>query len=333
MSTWTIGITHAEDRLPRLFPVDRLRALQAHTEVRVLGSNDFAAIRDRLGDVDCLLGSWGMPRLDAELLAAAPRLRAVCYAAGTVKGFVTDEAYDRGVTITTAMHANAVPVAECTVALITLANKNWFRASELIRREGPDGWDKRRTPHVGNYGTAVGLVGFGAVGQLVAERLAPMDLAVHAYDPHVDDAVFSDHGVGRFHDLLDLARTAHVVSVHAPNVPATRGMLGAGFFAAMRDGATFVNTARGAIVDEAALIAELRTGRIDAHLDVTFPEPPEAGHPFYELPNCWLTPHRAGSTEGEVRRLGAFAIDDCLRLAAGEEPRYPVTREMLATMA
>jgi len=92
-------------------------------------------------------------------------------------------------------------------------------------------------------------------------------------------------------------------------------------------------TARGKLVVEDALVAELETGRIAAMLDVTHPEPPQAGHPFYRLPNCWLTPHRAGSSAGEVRRMGRYAIEDCLRIIAGEEPAWQVHEHMLATMA
>jgi phosphoglycerate dehydrogenase-like enzyme len=320
-----VGITHDADQIPRHFLGADLARLEAVAEVRTLG-RERAAILPQLASVDILLGSWGMPKLDAELLAAAPRLRAVAYAAGTVKGFVTDESYARGVAITTAMHANAVPVAEVTVALITLANKNWFLAQADMRA----GKHHQNLSHVGNFGTTVGLVGFGAIARLVAERLATMDLTVLVYDPHAKDL---PAGCERVADLVDLARRCDVVSLHAPDIPATHGMCDAAFFQAMRDGATFINTARGKLVDEAALISELETGRITAHLDVTHPEPPVAGSPLYSLPNVYLTPHLAGSSSGEIRRMGRLAIEECLALIAGRAPRYAVTQDMLATMA
>lgn len=321
-----IAITHADSDLSRYFISDDLARLRAAAEVRVLGGNQRTVVLPQLADVDILLGSWGMLKIDAELLAAAPRLRAVCYAAGTVKGFVTPELYARQVLVTTAMHANAVPVAEVTVALITLANKNWFTAQTNMRtsRTRPD------VPHVGNFGTTVGLIGCGAIARLVIAKLVAMDLHVLVFDPHAREL---PAGVERIADLTELARLSDVVSVHAPDIPATHGMCNAAFFAAMRDGATFINTARGKLVDEAALITELTTGRISAHLDVTHPEPPPADSPFYRLPNVWLTPHLAGSSSGEIRRMGRFAIEECLAVIAGDPPRYPVTQDMLATMA
>ncbi len=321
-----IAITHTEAELPRYFEAADLAALRTVAEVRVLGGNAPAVVLPQLAEVDVLLGSWGMPRLDVALLAAAPRLRAVCYAAGSVKGIVTAESYARGVLITTAMHANAVPVAEVTVALITLANKSWFQAQTAMKTAAA----RRDVPHVGNFCSTVGLIGFGAIARLVADKLRDTDLRVLVHDPYARDLPPHVEAVA---DLLDLARRSDVVSLHAPDIPATHGLCGAAFFAALRDGATFINTARGRLVDESALISELQRGRICAHLDVTHPEPPAADSPLWTLPNVWLTPHLAGSSNGEIRRMGRLAISECQALIAGQSPRYAVTQQMLATMA
>ena len=322
----TIAITHAVSELDRFFDADDLARLRSAADVRMLGGNKRELVLPQLAEVDMLLGSWGMLKLDSELLAAAPLLRAVCYAAGSVKDFVTPESYARNVLITTAMHVNAVPVAEVTVALITLANKGWFRAQAGMRQACrlPD------VKHVGNFRTTVGLIGYGAICRLVVETLRHTDLRVLAYDPYAKDLPAHVEHVS---NLLDLARRSDVVSLHAPDIPATHGMCGRAFFQAMRDGATFINTARGKLVDEGALIAELKTGRIEAHLDVTHPEPPLADSPFWTLPNVYLTPHLAGSSSHEVRRMGRMAISECLALIAGQQTRYPVTQDMLATMA
>ena len=324
-----IAITHAESELDRFFEPDDLARLRAQAEIRIVGDRtQRERVLPQLAEVDMLLGSWGMHTLDAELLAAAPRLRAVCYAAGSVKSFVTPESYARNVLITTAMHANAVPVAEVTMALITLANKGWFRAQTETR--AARGRPKNGITHVGNFRTTVGLIGFGAICRLVVDKLRHTDLRVLVYDPYAKD--LPAH-VERVDDLLELARRSEVVSLHAPDIPATHGMCGSAFFQAMRDGATFINTARGRLVDEAALLAELQTGRIEAHLDVTHPEPPVPDSPFWTLPNVYLTPHLAGSSSNEIRRMGRLAIDECLALLAGQPVRYPVTQAMLATMA
>lgn len=321
-----VAIPHAADVVARHFAADDLARLRAVAELRIIGSSTRDVVLPQLGGVDILLASWGMPRLDAELLAAAPRLLAACYAAGSVKCFVTPESYERGIVVTTAMHANAVPVAEVTTALITLANKGWFQAQFEMK----GGQGRQDLPHDGNFGTAVGLVGFGAIGRLVAEKLDAMDLRVLVHDPYASEL---PDWVEPVADLITLARRSRVVSLHAPDIPATHGMCGRAFFAALPDGATFINTARGRLVDEAALIKELQTGRISAHLDVTHPEPPPLDSPLYRLPNVWLTPHLAGSTSGEIRRMGRFAIEECLALIAGREVRYPVHSRMLALMA
>lgn len=325
-----VAITHPTKEHGRFFTDEDLARLRAVAEVRVLGDLDAAGADAALAVSDILLSSWGMPKLDAVFLAKAPRLRAACYAAGSVKGFVTLESYARGVLVTTAMHANAVPVAEVTVALITLANKTWFPAVAAMRTQRKH---VGAQAHAGNYRTRVGLIGFGAICRIVAEKLRKTDLLVDVYDPYATDADLAAHGCHRQSDLVQLARECQVISLHAPNIPATRHMLAAPFFQAMRDGATFINTARGALVHEPSLIAELQTGRITAHLDVTDPEPPVANSPFWDLPNVHLSPHLAGSSSGEIRRMGELAIDECLRVIRGEPLRFPVTEAMLATMA
>ncbi len=326
----TVAITHPSSEHGRFFTDEDLERLRAATSVRVLGDLDEAGRAAALAEADILLGSWGMPRLDAAFLAKTPRLQAVCYAAGSVKSFVTPESYARGVRISTAMHANAVPVAEVTVALITLANKGWFQAAAALKaaRQGITA-----PAHPGNYRSRVGLIGFGAIARLVARKLQGMDLLVEVYDPFATDEVLAAHGCRRQSDLLQLARDCQVISLHAPDLPQTRHLLAAPFFQAMRDGACFINTARGALVDESALIAELASGRLTAHLDVTDPEPPVADSPLWNLPNVHLTPHLAGSTSGEIRRLGSYAIEECLRLLRGEALRFEVSEAMLATMA
>lgn len=332
---WHVGIPHPETRLDAFLSPDVRSRLEKEVRLTVLGSPREPGFPGRLADVDALLGSWGMPKLDADLLAAAPRLRAVCYAAGSVKGFATPEAFERGMIITTAMHANAIPVAEASMALITLANKNWFAAVEHVRKERDEGWHTaRREPCAGNYRSTVGLIGFGAIGRLVAERLAGLELTVLVYDPHVEAAAIAACGAERAAGLGDLAARSDVVSLHAPDIDACAGMIDRAFLAAMRDGATLINTARGRIIDPEALVAELETGRIRAILDVTWPdEPPAPNSRLYDLPNCLLSPHICGSVGPEIRRMGAYAVEDCLRLAHGEEPRFRVTWDMLATMA
>ena len=135
-------------------------------------------------------------------------------------------------------------------------------------------------------------------------------------------------------DLPTLFEGALVVSNHLADNAQTKGMLDYPLFAAMREGATFINTGRGAQVVQADLARALRERPdLTALLDVTDPEPPEAGHPFYTLPNCLLTPHIAGSTGDEVARMGEYMLAECRAYLSGEPTRFEVTEKMLETMA
>lgn len=281
-----------------------------------------------LARCEVLLGHWGCPALDASALERAPALRMLAYAAGTVKDVVTVAVWERGIVVTSAAAANAVPVAEFTLAAILFANKGVFLAHEWFR--SPHTVRARRPKPVGNVGKVVGVVGASHVGRRVIELLRPFELDVLLYDPFVDAASL---GVRQASSVDELCAVADVVTVHAPDVPATHGMIGAAQLAAMKDGAVLVNTARGKLVDTAALEAELVTGRISAVLDVTDPEPLPRSSALYALPNVFLTPHVAGSQGSELRRLADLAITEIERYASGEPPLYPVYERDLDRIA
>jgi phosphoglycerate dehydrogenase-like enzyme len=179
-------------------------------------------------------------------------------------------------------------------------------------------------PTVGNFGKTVGIVGASRIGRRVIELLRPFQLDVLVSDPYLDADAARRLGVDR-RELDELLAASDVVSLHAPALPSTRHMIDARRLALLRDGATLINTARGSLVDQDALVAELASGRIDAVLDVTEPEvlPPDS--PLYELPNVVLTPHIAGALGVELRRLGDAAIDEIERYAAGEPFAHQVT--------
>jgi phosphoglycerate dehydrogenase-like enzyme len=276
---------------------------------------------------------WGSPFVSREVLAGMPNLRLVAHAAGTVKYTLDPAVYEAGVTVTHAAEANAVPVAEFTLAAIIFANKRVFDLRDLYRADP----SRRSTwalmdETIGNYRRTVGLIGASRIGRKVASLLQILEVEVLLADPFVDEAdpVAS---IAEITDLDDLLSRSHVVSLHAPSLDSTRHMIGARELKLMRDGATFINTARGALVDEDALIAELQTGRIQAIIDVTDPEIPPAGSPFYELPNVFLTPHVAGAAGLERLRLGQMAIEEIERFVAGEPLRYAIEPAILERLA
>ncbi|MGF2949981.1 hydroxyacid dehydrogenase [Microbacterium alcoholitolerans] len=290
-----------------------------------------AAADDELADVEVLVTSWGAPALDAARLGRLPRLRAVLHAAGSVRAIVTDALWERGILVTSAADANAVPVAEFTFATIVLAGK---RAFTHLRTP-----IAQRTAHglldyadVGNVDRTIGIIGYSRIGRRVVEMLRMLDVQVLVADPFADEAAVVAAGA-QLVPLAELLPRADVLSLHAPDLPSTRHMIAATELAALPDGATVINTARGALLDHDALAAECRTGRLDAVLDVTDPEPLPADSELHRLPNVAITPHIAGSLGTELRRLADSALDELQAYAQGSPPRHPITAADMVTSA
>jgi phosphoglycerate dehydrogenase-like enzyme len=286
-----------------------------------------------LADTEILVTGWGCPMLTQDVLRAAPRLQLVAHAAGTVKFTVDPTAYASGIRVTHAAEANAVPVAEFTLAAILFANKRIFELRDLYRADPTrrSSYDLMDRP-IGNFRRTVGLVGASRIGRKVAAMLAGFEFEVLLYDPFVQP----DDPIARQVSLIDLdtlMARSDVVSIHAPSLPNTRGMIGARQLKLMQDGAAFINTARGALVDEAALIAELQTGRIQGIIDVTDPEIPQANSPLFNLPNVFLTPHVAGAIGTERARLGLMAVAEVERFVRGEPMLYEIEPDLLERLA
>ncbi|MGF1531931.1 MAG: hydroxyacid dehydrogenase [Puniceicoccaceae bacterium] len=296
------------------------------------GEEYLDASAEQLKEVEFLFLSWGSPQLNGEVLAYLPKLRGVFYAAGSLKGIVTEAFWETGIPICSAWGANAVPVAEFTFAQIILSLKQVSLLPQLLR-------DNQRFAHPpgfnagGTYGTTVGLVSLGQIGKRVASWLRGIEVTVIAYDPFCSKEAAEELGVTLV-GLNEVFERSRVVSLHTPWLPETEGMIGRNEFERMPLGGTFINTSRGAVVREIDLI-EVFSERSDltALLDVTWPEPPVEGSPLYTLPNVFLTPHIAGSIHGECGRLGAYMVEECARIQRGEQLRWSVSRELAATMA
>ncbi|NUP45593.1 MAG: hydroxyacid dehydrogenase [Streptomyces sp.] len=312
-----------------LFPDAVRRRLERAVKVspQILTEFTSPSSRAELADTDVLLTGWGSPPLDADALACAPRLAAVVSAAGSaLPPLHADPVLTRRLRFANAGAANAVPVAEYSVAMILLAGKRIFESARLYRARR-DFIDREAVfPDAGNYRRTVGLIGASRIGRLVIERLRrSTDLRIVVADPYLsveEAALLGVHLVG----LPELMRSVDVVSVHAPLLPETRGMITAELLALLPDGATVINSARGAVIDQDALLAELAAGRLNAILDVTHPEVLPADHPLYDLDNVFLTPHMAGSVGNELRRMGEHVVDEVIRFARGEDfanPEHP----------
>lgn len=292
-----------------------------------------AEARQLLAETEILVTGWGCPMIGPDILRAAPRLRLIAHAAGTVKFTVDPAAYAAGIRVTHSAEANAVPVAEYTLASIIFGAKRIFTLRDLYNAD-----HSRRSSHrlmdeaIGNFRRTVGIVGASRIGRRVIELLRHFDYQILLYDPFVQAGDPDLAGV-ELVELDALMARSDVVTIHAPSLPTTRGMIGARQLKLMQDGATFINTARGALVDEAALVAELQTGRIFGVIDVTDPEIPPSDSPLFSLPNVFLTPHVAGAIGTERLRLGLMAAEEIERYVRGEALLYEVVPELLERLA
>lgn len=285
-----------------------------------------------LDEMEVLFTGWGGPQLDAALLTRMPRLRVVFHGAGTIRAITSDYFWERGIGIASAAAQNSIPVVEFTLGAILLSFKRaWQHAHEM--RSHRAHLPLRRLPMATGCGATIGLVSLGLIGAGVAARLRAFDVKILAHDPLLASARFSELGVEAV-SLEELFDRSDIVSLHTPLLPDAVGMVDKRLLARLKTGATFINTARGGLVNEPDLIACLRARPdVQAIIDVTDPEPPTPDSALYDLPNVFLTPHIAGSIGTECRRMGRAMIDEFHRYECGEALHYAVTKERLVHRA
>ncbi len=323
-------------QLDRVFAMGRraqLASLVGETSLLPghITSADLPRLAPRLQDVEVLFSTWGMDENLARGLEALPKLKAFFYAAGSVRHFA-GPLLDRNIVLVSAWAANAVPVAQFTLAQILLSLKGYFRNVREARLPANRG-RAQETSATGAFAETVALLGCGMVGKRVAEMLRPFGLDVAVYDPFLTAESAAELGVRKV-DLEEAFTGAMVVSNHLADLPPTRGLLGRNLFATLRPGATFINTGRGATVREEELAGVLQSRPdLTALLDVTFPEPPAADSVWYALENVHLSTHIAGSNGNEVVRMADYCLEEFRAWREGRTLKYRVTPEMLENMA
>lgn len=318
---------------------------------RVYGDREKAAISERLdmythlitrenwrehlgalSDTEVIVSTWGGAILDEELLAAMPQLKMYFYGAGTIHELMTDAAWERGVRITNAVDANAIPVAEFCLSQILFSLKHGWKYMQIAKADNPQYWQCNK-PVPGNFGSKVGIVSFGNIARKTCELLKPFDLKVVVSTNYQDTNLAQQLGVS-YASSEDVFKTCDVVSLHLPSNEQTHHMIGKDLLNLMKPDSTLINTARGAIINQQEMIEFLKERPdVTACIDVTDPEPPESGCPLFELPNVVLTPHLAGSMGGETRRLAAYMIDEIDLYLTGKPLQWEISREDAAMMA
>ena len=283
-----------------------------------------------LNQVEVIFSSWGMVVLDEALLRHAPNLKVVFYGAGSIRSFITPAFWKRGLQVTSAFHVNGEFVANFTLAQILLSLKRYWQNTQQYQTHKQT-W--QRIPVPGMYHSKIGIISLGAIGQQVVQLLQPFDLEIMAYDPFWTPEKAAKIGVA-LTSLEEIFQQCDVISLHTPWLPETEGLITGEHISSMKPGATFINTARGAVVREQEMIAALeQRPDLTALLDVTYPEPPAQDSKLFTLSNIVLSPHIAGALNGEVEKMGALMVAEFLRWKNGEPMQFNINEEHAKTLA
>ncbi|AMW11942.1 hypothetical protein A4E84_22025 [Streptomyces qaidamensis] len=289
-----------------------LALLGSDVDVRHCDGTNRPALLAAVESADALLVR-SATRVDAEVLDAAPRLKVIGRAGVGLDNVDVQNAALRGIAVVNAPTANVVSAAEMTCALILASARHLLPAGTALRQGR---WERSRYTGVELSGKTLGVIGFGRIGTLVAERMAAFGMDIVAHDPHLGGV--SPDGVGLL-PLEELLRRADVITIHLPRTAETIGLIGRAELAAMKPTALLVNVARGGIVDEQALHDALVSGRIaGAALDV-YGQEPCTGSPLFELDNVTPTPHLGASTSEAQDRAGVTVVEAALK-ALFEQP-------------
>lgn len=317
----------------KVYTPDVLNDLKKYGEISErISKNNIDEYSDFLKECEVAFATWGMLTLSKEEIKKyLPNLKVLFYSAGTVQYFAKPF-LDCGVRIFSAFAANGVPVAEYTFAQISLASKGFFQASKRYRIALPSALAFGNSCP-GNYKTKVGLIGLGAIGAAVAEKLKALDVEVYAYDPFATEEKAKQLGV-KLVDLETIFRQCDVISNHLANKKELENIFTDKYFKLMKKRSTFINTGRGAQVDEWALAKNLllhpsRTAVVDVIKREFFPYI----NPLFWCFNSIMTPHIAGSTGNEPQRMAYYMMEQLDNYLNNTPTKYEVTEEMLATMA
>lgn len=294
-----------------------------------------AEVLDVIGDCDAVITGWSSPAFSRQTLDAAPHLKIVAHAAGSVKSLFSAEVVQeilipRGITVFSGNAPMAINVAEATVGLMISIPRRWPELQQEFRQTR----GRVQTPINGQFltGATVGLVSASQVARYVLKLLPAFGCRVLLYDPFLSAEQAQPLGA-ELVGLDEIFASSDILSVHSPDLPTTKNLIGARELALLRDGATFINTARGAVVDHEALLAECRSGRILAALDVTEPEPLPSDSPFWDLPNVCLLPHIAGAGYAGYFGIGDHALQALYDTFEGKKVQGAVPLERWELLA
>lgn len=271
-----------------------------------------------------------MGRIDGTVMDAAPQLRVISKHGVGVDNIDLAAAAARGIPVLMATGANAVSVAEHAIALLLATVKRVLPLDAGLRAGR---WEKPGFLGRELAGARMGLMGMGAIAQATGRMAKGLGLELFGYDPYAPQTAFADLGVARCDSFDALLEQSDILSLHCPLTDQTRSIVNADAIGRMPAGSYVINTARGGLIDEAALVAAIRSGHLaGAGLDTFAAEPPTVDHPFFAEPNIVLTPHIGGVTREAGARVGVEAVRGILQVLAGEAvaPERIANRALLA---
>jgi D-3-phosphoglycerate dehydrogenase len=261
----------------------------------------------------------GLDAIDAPALENADRLKVIARYGVGVDNVDLAAARKKRIVVTNTPGANSVSVAELALGLMLALARQIPEAVEAVHQGK---WP--RYSGVSLEGKTIGILGLGAIGKQLALRLNGFDCKILAFDPFADVLFATDHHI-ELAALDKLIREADFISLHLPLLPETRGMINESFLGKMKKGSFLVNTSRGEVVDEEALLKALQSGHLKgAGLDAFIAEPPDPKHPLLALPQVIATPHLGAQTDGATSNMGWLAMRDCLAVLGNNEPVFKV---------
>ncbi len=282
-------------------------------------------------EADCVLA--GGMRYDGPLMDRAPSLLVISRMGIGYENVDVRAATERGIAVTYTPDGPTIATAEHAIALMLAVAKDLKKASQgLVHDRRPDHYGRHSAVEI--FEARVGLVGLGRIGSRVARILTAAGASVAAYDPYIDDAKAAELGARRAPSLDRLLGESDIVSLHLPLNPSTRRLIGPRTLALMKPGAILINVSRGGLVDEAALLEALNSGRLrGAGLDVTDPEPAAADSPLLHRNDVIVTPHVGSATYAGKRRILSMAIENLGLALRRERPRHLLNPDAWESLA
>ncbi|MGE5405216.1 MAG: phosphoglycerate dehydrogenase [Candidatus Saccharibacteria bacterium] len=254
-------------------------------------------------------------KVDEELVEHGTNLKVVGRAGNGIDNIVVEPCTRRGILVANTPDSNTISAAEQTIALLLASCRNIPEANHFLKGGK---WDRKPFRGTELYDKTVGIVGLGRIGSMVAERLAAFNMKVIAYDPYIPDERFARFGAEKKNTLEELVKESDIITVHTPRNEETMGMIGENEFAIAKDGVRVVNCARGGIINEAALLKALKSGKVaSAGLDV-FEEEPAINNPLFEYKNVVVTPHLGADTKEAQERVGISIAEQVIKALKGE---------------